>query len=284
MIHVNKQNGPGVFLLRNQCDPKDMTIWGLSNISWIILTLLVFLGFEGQTAQIPTKSLMAHRRHKVILQSQAQTNDLETILNQYIQIREKVGQNSAAQFSRIYSEQSGKVAGGWNGSGGGGGYACFKNKQTLLDSLDELGYLKKDSYESIESFELLDLYEMHTPPEWTQQPPREFILRQIRTRIAPLFPIFAQEILEELKHVEKSQFFQVSGAEPFRDLGSQDLLKESPENCAHVTWILRLQDNSSHLPFTLYNTNLKLENRLKILLSPEDFERKRAVVYLYEAI
>lgn len=177
------------------------------------------------------------------------------------------------------------TAGGWNGTGGGGGYACFKNKSDLENFRDQDGLIKNESYEKIVSFQLLDLYQMVSPVQWSENDitPKEFIENRIRTRITPISPILSDLILSHFKMSEKKWSY-IPFDLPIHDQGAPQTIIAPPPLCGYVTWVMRPQYIKEQGPIFFLAANSLLEKRLKEILSPVEFEQQKQTLKLHEAI
>lgn len=177
--------------------------------------------------------------------------------------------------------------GGWNGSGGGGGYACFKNERDLKTFREPDGTIKPESYQNITKFHLLDLY-INTPVIWptleSQLTPKKFIEERIQTRISPFFPTLGQALLYRINEIDQKSWSYFPVEYPIYDQWAEGTNINPPPLCTYVTWVLRPQYVKEKKPFFFLAVNAPLEKRLKVLLTTQEFEQQLATLKLHEAI
>ncbi|RYZ83803.1 MAG: hypothetical protein EOP06_19265, partial [Proteobacteria bacterium] len=183
-------------------------------------------------------------------------------------------------------ELKGNRKGGWNGTGGGGGLACFKSPETLGAMV--AGNLANPGgvISGMQNFQMLDLFDIDNEVDWPAGDfdPHEFLRKRIIRRLGSKLPVLAASLLSEFEAVKKAPRFKQSWLNAFDDLGPMSSGKKIPGSCAYVQWAIRYQYTTAGSPQFILAINDALEKRLIQILSPRELAIQRAVLDFHEAV
>lgn len=176
--------------------------------------------------------------------------------------------------------------GGWNGTGGGGGLACYANEEVLNSNLHPDGRAKWGWLNDIQSFQMLELYDAEESVQWPAGDfdPAALIRERILSRLAPTFPVLSESLLAELESIGQAPWFELPTLSVLRDYGPLVSGKKPPKNCLYAQWAHRYQNTEMQVPVSVLALNKSLDDRLRELLGPREYRIQRTVLNLHEAI
>lgn len=182
-----------------------------------------------------------------------------------------------------------QMAGGWNGSGGGGGLTCFDTKEEFEAASNGRGHLRSDAISRITNFKIFDLVDTDHTPDWPHDDssPADFIKERIRVRLGKTLPILATVLTDSFELARKSIWTPEADLEVFPDVGPSSAGHLPKENCAYVQWAFRVQDNHESLfssPEYQIKYNKSLDDRLQEILSPREYNIQKTVLTLHESV
>jgi len=180
--------------------------------------------------------------------------------------------------------------GGWNGSGGGGGFATLKNDvsvESFLKGFQGVDFTSEALYEPVIDFKMTDLVDLAFPADWPQdKDPMVFIQERIQERVGKVFPPVASYIIENLKANVKAPVFDTDlNINALRDIGSA-VSNNMFVGKVYLQWIYRID---MHIPnqkkTEVHFIRLKhLDQHLRKILTPEEYKKQLATLYLHETL
>jgi len=256
-------------------------IFHISKTKFVTLSIILTLSI------LILDSVQASSHTEASLTSPSTSNLVQTIQSEYQKYQSELEKKTQSNMMKGLRNGDIFANGGWNGSGGGGGYACFDNEYDLKNFSSPSDNIKADAYQKITNFHLLDLY-LNTPVIWPGNEsaisPRQFIEMRIRSRISPFFPILGQELFSRLNEIYNKSWSHFPVEYPIHDQWAEGTAIKPPPLCTYVTWVLRPQFVKEKTPVFFLAVNGPLENRLKQIFSPQKFEQQIATLKLHEAI
>ena len=177
-------------------------------------------------------------------------------------------------------------SGGWNGSGGGGGLACFETEEAMKPWILPNGKAKHGWLDAIKNFQMLDLYDMEVQAEWPSENVdlQEFLSARIRERLEATMPVLSEALLANYNLAVNAIWFPMPTLSLIGDAGPLISGKPEPRNCIYGQWAERFQNSATQTAVYLIAYNESLDNRLKAILSPREYQIQKAVLVLHEAV
>ena len=197
-----------------------------------------------------------------------------------------------------------QLAGGFNGTGGGGGVACFKTKELADSALDESGRLKRDHLASIADFDQFDTFRVihRDPRRWDEvlkgnfhlrkplpgEKAESFLRRVLYQNILAFFPLLVERLMAIMVRYPFATWQGVSGTGlPFYPDVDHTLFEDlrKPQNtCIYAPLAIRTVKNSGKAAEQVqYFYDQDLLARVRELSSnDEEYQRWLATLILHE--
>lgn len=183
------------------------------------------------------------------------------------------------------SEQNFQVAmGGWHGSGGGGGIACYGSRQQMQQALGPDGIITKENIATIPYFQILDVSDRHWNFSFpTDKDPYEFFEKRITDRLGTSLPILANYLISQFRAVRNLPVREEPFLSAHADVGRFVAGGMRISGCAYAQWMMRYHLDGKTEPNYYLAINSTLDKHLRRIMSPVMYRLQRALLELHEA-
>lgn len=192
--------------------------------------------------------------------------------------------------------------GGFNGSGGGGGLACFSSPEEAEKALDRAGRLNRNFIAKIRDFENFDTFRIiyRDPRRWEEasngnrhlrmplkgEQAEAFLRRVLYKNLIPFFPLLVERLIAFLERYPFSSWEAISGKglPKYPDLDDELLkdLQTEKNPCVYVQLAIRLTEKPAKKTYFVYDKDL-IDFLHGFSADEIEYQHKLAVLILHEA-